>query len=193
MAGLPVAGKAATDGEALGLARRVLLHFLGKGWAGPDDGHVSQKDVHKLGKLVYAELADDTANTRDAWVLCNLEDGAVLLVQGLEARELLLCVRAHGAELVHLEELAVTAHTLLRKEDGTLWVIDLDSDGHYEEEPAEANQDRRAEDNVKGPLHKAIDVTTAPQALSRSLCLKVDGSAYRLSLAFQQLQDQPLS
>lgn len=104
-------------------------------------------------------------------VVGNLEDGAVLLVEVLELCQPLLRVRAHGAELVHAEGLSVAADALLRKENRSLGVVNLDGNGNDEEEPAKANQHEGTKEDVKGALDEAVRPTPRPQALGRSLRL----------------------
>lgn len=171
MASLPVAGKASADGKALGLSRRVLRHLLGESRSGPNDRHVANEDVDELWQLVDAELADDAADTGNARIVGNLEDGTILLVEVPELCEPLLGVCAHGAELVHAEGLSVTANALLGKEDRPLGVVDLDGNGNDEEEPTKANQHEGTKEDVKGALDEAVRPTPRPQALGRCLHL----------------------
>ena len=147
------------------------MDFLGKGRPGSHDGHIANENVDELRQLVDAELANHTANAGDARVVGDLEDRAVLLVEVLELSKPLLRVRAHGAKLVHVEGLSVAAHALLRKEDRSLGVVDLDSNGNDEEEPAKANKHEGTKEDVKGALDEAVRPTPRPQALGRSLRL----------------------
>lgn len=162
---LPVAGDALLDGEALALARGVLCDLLGQRRARPHHGEIPQQHVHELGQLVDARLADDAAHARDARIVGHLEHGAGLLVLLGQLREAALGVRAHAAELVHTELPAVAADAGLREDDRALGVVHLDGDGHDEEEPREAHEHARAEDDVERALEDAVDPAARAQAL----------------------------
>src|SRR4029077_20880733 len=83
------------------LLRQLRYEFGTFGpWA--DEAHVAAQDIEDLRQLIDAQLADDRAHARHAWigVLCPL-------------RPVQLRVLSHAAELQHLEQLPAQTHPRL--------------------------------------------------------------------------------
>ena len=146
-ADLPEAGDTRLDGQAGAVVVLVLLPLVHGRGAGTDHGHRTLEDVEKLRKFVQRGFADKLADASlfgtvgenlvadDAGVEIELEHHAVLHAVLFQQLFLALFgVHVHGADLIHLEPLAVLADALLGKEDGTRRLVPDDraddSDDH---------------------------------------------------------------
>lgn len=179
---LPVAGDALLHGEALTLTGCVLRDLLGKRRARPHDRDIPHEHVHELRELVDRGLAQEPTNARDARVVRHLEDRSVLLVSPGQLRKAALGVGAHAAELVHAELPAIAPDARLREDDRALRVIQLDGNGHDEEEPREAHEHARAEADVERALDGAVGPPSRPQPLGRAGHLGVEPRCRTLDL-----------
>src|SRR5579862_3838901 len=82
-----------------------------------DETHVPAQHVEDLWQLIDAQLADDCAHARDAWI------PALRPLRAIEFR-----VLAHAAELQHVEGTATQPHAFLAVEGRRAPAI-LDLDG----------------------------------------------------------------
>ena len=95
------AGQAWKHTERLPLGRRVILADDFRIFrSGADDRHLADKDVHKLGKLVYLQTTQERAESEDARVIGRCYRTGVWAL-----------LHAHGAELVHRKRTAIPADT----------------------------------------------------------------------------------
>src|ERR1051326_8662694 len=70
---LPEAGEAGLHGKPAKMMRLVIGEVGLEEWSGADERHVSHQHVVELRKLVEAPPANDSAESRDAWIGRNLE------------------------------------------------------------------------------------------------------------------------
>ena len=141
--GLPIAGDTRLNGQAKLVAQGVLAHLARKRRARAHDGHVANKHVPELRELVERGLADELAHAGDAGVVLDLEDGAVLLVD--------------GAELCHLEDAPALAHTLLEKERGAVGVVNPNDQSNDKKKWRERHENAEAKNDVKDALYKGVE------------------------------------
>ena len=104
----------------------------------PDDRHLAARDVDQLRELIQGVAAQPHARFGDPRVPAHLEQGTIAFVLLAEVGLQPWGVDDHGAELPHLEWLAVTADPDLLEEDGAA-VFDAD-----------ANRDRREDRRQQG-------------------------------------------
>ena len=118
---LRVAGEAGLGLQAQPELRHCLLVLccdLGPLRTGADNGQVALQDVHQLGQLVDARLADNASHRRNA---------VIVLAGGQAGHAVLLRVHPHTAEFMDLKDLPVPGQTVLRVKDRAA-VVGLD--GH---------------------------------------------------------------
>lgn len=157
-AGLPEASDARFYQKALSLIGGVLAHLTRKGGTWTDDRHVALQNIDELWQLVDAGLADEMTHARNSWVIFYLEYRAILLIQILKIFEAFFRIYIHGAELVHLECLAVLADTLLLEEDRS-FAVTLDGNGNDSIEPGQKDQHEKAEHDIEQTLGKTVAIT----------------------------------
>src|SRR4051812_35256615 len=87
---------------------RKLLYEMGPLGTRTDEVHLASQDIQELRDLVDAQLAEDLADARNAFVVRHGPDRIAVL----------LGVGAHRAELDHIKRPPVLADPLLFVEDG---------------------------------------------------------------------------
>ena len=123
---LGVAGEAGLGLEAEGELREFLFVLggnLGALRTGADDAHFPLEDVYELGKLVYADCADEVADRGDA----------VIVFAGRETGDtVLFCIHAHAAEFKYIEFSAVPGQALLAVESSSAVAADQKGDDDHQ-------------------------------------------------------------
>ena len=154
---LPVAAQAGGHIQPLPLIGGILCDLTGQCRARADDAHFALQHIEELGQLVDAGLAQELAHPGDAGVVLHLEHRAVLLIALHQVLELLLCVRAHGAELVHLEQLAVASYPLLGENGAGTGAVDPDGRIGDQQQRRKRHQRQRGQKNILCPAHRPVD------------------------------------
>ena len=141
---LGVAGEAGLGLEAEAELREFLFVLggnLGALGTGADDAHFPLEDVYELGKLVYADCADEVAD----------RGNAVIVFAGRETGDtVLLCVHAHAAEFEYIEFSPVLGQALLAVESGS--AVTADQKGDDDHQGRENDQGDPGAENVEDTL-----------------------------------------
>ena len=117
-----------------------LVHELRQLRARAHQAHIAPEDVEELGELVDGVAAHKGAEGRAARVARHRPAVGLAVVQ------------AHGAELVHVEALAIAPHALLLEDDGAGRGKLCADDRHEHDGRGEHDEDGRAQH-----VHRALD------------------------------------
>lgn len=114
----------------------------------PNNAHITLQDVPHLRKLINTGLADKLAHTGNAGVVLNLEHrtGHLVLIQ--QVVQFCLCIGAHRAELIKLEELSIAPDTLLTKNQTSRWIIYYNCDGRSQHDRRQHHQCGRGQNHI---------------------------------------------
>ena len=123
--------------------------------AGPDEAHLSAEHVQQLRELVDREAAEERPDACDARIVLDLEERALGLVLLLELGLQRLRVRAHRAELEHVELPLVEADAAVAVEHRP-GRLELDRDRDQEPEGQPDDQDQCAHDQVEPALDDPV-------------------------------------
>src|SRR5215207_5495414 len=114
---LPPPRHARQNGEATALPGFVLCGEMGHFRTGTHKTHRASQNIEKLRKLIDAEPAKDAAHTRDTWIIPGFVNEVPIRIPPLHLILQLLRVFHHGPEFIDLEQVSISAHPFLTKND----------------------------------------------------------------------------
>ena len=147
---LPVAGEARRGVEPLPPVVGVLGHLPGQGRTGTHNAHVAFQNIDELGQFIDARFSDEVSHPGDPRVVLHLKDRAVHLILVQHLFQLGLGVGHRRAELVELEDLPISPHTVLREDGACARAVDPDDQRHNGHRDGQDDQRQQGKENILG-------------------------------------------
>src|SRR2546423_43451 len=121
-------------------------------WTRPDQGHLTNKDINQLRKLVEAPAPQQSSQSGRPRVVLDFEQSHITSVIQVRHLHLLqICTFAHRAELEHAESLAAETRPFL-KEERRAGRIETNGDCDEDEQGGQQEQQQSADDDVDDTL-----------------------------------------
>lgn len=109
---LPQAGDARGHIESAQVAQLVLAHLAADGWPWTNNTHLAAQHIEELGQLVERILAQEAAQPGNAWIVADLEQHALALVQVHYAGAPFFRIANHSPKFDAAKDVALLADAL---------------------------------------------------------------------------------
>ena len=138
----------------------VPSHLLGQRWARPHQAHLAPQHVVNLGQLIETSAPQEAAHASDARIVFQLESAPIHLLDLSQCLPLRICSLDHGPELIHREEPASLAHSLLAEEHRA-GGIEANGQGNQEHHRQGQDQTQDGDQHIRGSLEGQVEAGDA--------------------------------